>query len=200
MNVVSFVVYRKNLPWATREHSDAVSLTMALKHQSKRLSKLCLLDTKSRQEALEWFGALAGLTLAIKKLSSPIVLIPIPNSDCVQNRSTIPRTLFLAESVAAHTANAVVCDCLRWKQHQTPSHCGGTRNISRLNSDLLLTITPPLATAILVDDVVTTGAHIIASAAVLARGGVYCNEAICVASRSFSCLNDSVFCVRQAAL
>lgn len=47
---------------------------------------------------------------------------------------------------------------------------------------------PARETIVLIDDVVTTGAHLRASAFTLMEAGVRCNEAICVA-RSQRCAN-----------
>lgn len=149
---------------------------------SRRLGCCCPLGLKTRREALDWFGSLGALFLEAASFPPPLQLVPLPGSGCTVSQSRPPSTLMLAEAILRATrAVTGVSDCLRWARAQIPSHRGGTRDRVHLFRDLVLVKRPSSGRVVLIDDVVTTGAHLAAAAARLRSAGYECHEAICVA-------------------
>lgn len=203
MNIVWFASYP---PRSNRhENRDPIYLIRALKHLSNgphnaayRLNRSSTLDTKNVGQALKWFGKLGKMVLGVQKLSPPVVLVPIPDSNCTPGCS--PRTLRLCQAIAVQTSRAIlISDILRWKNPQTPSHRGGTRDKERLCRQLVVSRLPDRGTIVLVDDVLTTGAHILASAEKIKRAGFRCEHALCVA-RTEARSDEDVFGIRQVTL
>jgi hypothetical protein len=166
---------------------DAASLIRALKHLGRakfpgepRPRRGSRLDTARAHQGLEWFGTLGSLIVEINGLAAPTILVPVPSSDCTIGGVKTPSTTLLAQAVAAQTRNASVADSLRWRRERKPSHLGGTREPHTLFRELFIVSTPPQGTLILIDDVVTTGGHILAAAAKLATVQRPCSLAICV--------------------
>jgi len=185
VRIVSFVNYPTRPPWRKGD-LDAIKFVRTVKGRSlgecarpRQLGKLCGLDTKNGGQALEWFARLAALVLS--KLRRPLVLVPIPSSDCRIESHMAPHTLRLAQAVATHMKNAVVSDVLRWKQPMRPTHEGGTRDARKLYDELVPIGDLPERTVILIDDVFTTGGHILAAAAKISTAGGHCCDALCVA-------------------
>jgi hypothetical protein len=205
VNVVSFVSYRSRQLTPTGARY-AVCLIRALKlvgtaksPKAHKLSRLCRLDTGNVQQALEWFGRMGALIVEIKELSSPVVLVPIPNSDRLRGSLGVSCTFSLAEAIAKELRiTAVVSDTLRWNRPQCPAHRGGYRDPETLRRELVLMGAVPGGSVVLVDDVVTSGGHILAAAAKLAGAGVQCSEAICFARTEAS--GRHAFSVRQITL
>jgi orotate phosphoribosyltransferase len=77
-----------------------------------------------------------------------------------------------------------------------PTHQGGTRDARKLYDELVLIGDLPKGTVILVDDVFTTGGHILAAAARISTAGGHCCYAICVA-RTVSRPQESRFSITQ---
>jgi predicted amidophosphoribosyltransferase len=77
----------------------------------------------------------------------------------------------------------MVSDCLRWRRILRSSHLGGTRDPRELSRELVIVQPLPLhsGTAVLVDDLVASGAHLSAVSWVLASAGVQSDFALCVA-------------------
>jgi hypothetical protein len=120
------------------------------------------------------------LVLATKKLSGPILLVPVPDSDCPRECQKIPRTVHLARAISGHSKHAVVSDVLRWKKAGMPSHRGGTRDPQQLFDRLVVTDVLPRGKLVLVDDVFTTGNHIRAGAAKISDPVRRCSYAVCL--------------------
>src|SRR6266536_3603394 len=111
LSIISFISY-VTAPQLSPSHRRAVGLVRSLKRRTGHRSL----------QRLEWFGKLASLALEMKGIRDQIVLVPVPNSDCVLGSVNVPRTLLLARSVALNIRNALVADCLRWKRALRPSH------------------------------------------------------------------------------
>lgn len=163
-------------------------LITALKHTASNSSHLPTINHSSGlqmrnvEEALRWFGSLASWVLETENLPSPIVLIPIPDSQCTAAEPCQSKTFQLARAISSKIKQpAVVCDALRWKRGLTAAHIGGPRCYGDLHRSLLVIRDPMPGSVVLVDDVFTSGAHVFACAAVLKHVGVHCANAVCVA-------------------
>jgi hypothetical protein len=193
MNVFSFVSYCGNSTHSV-EMGDAGYFIRAMKRRGEaeprltKISRRCTLDTRTQQELLDWFGRLASWVIEAKFYSQRLVLVPIPNSDCLVENGKVPRTRRLADAVTNNLPTATVFDCLRWTHEKPPSHLGGCRDPRKLFGLLALSHVPSCTNVVLMDDVVTTGAHLQAAAAKLSSVGVKCDYAICLARTETSCL------------
>jgi hypothetical protein len=180
LEVICFVTYLSRPPWS-EDQRDANSFIRALKGEPVNLARCRTLDATRAEQAIEWFGAMAALALEMEHPHSPILLVPIPSSDCCCENGRIPRTLPLAVAIADRMKDAILFDALRWRQHYMPAHRGGLRSAQKLYRNLVLTTPLPQGTPVLVDDVLTTGAHMQAAAARLSTAANQCHRAICVA-------------------
>ena len=142
------------------------------------------ISSSNAHKARAWFGEMGSRILMEADLTSPLVLIPVPNSAC---------TLTSAQSRIAKLAHAIqtqcelvqdVADVLRWDQPMpSASQRMGPRDPSDLypHLELLGTLSQRNGTYVLIDDVLTTGGHIRACSAFLARRGVVATFAVCAA-------------------
>ncbi len=199
LEVVSFV----NYPGATavlERDRDAVTFIRAIKARTGSRSvghngSTPVHDAKT-QRALEWFGKLAALVLSTRGLRWPVVLVPVPSSDCYLGGPSAPSTLRLASAIADRMRACVVVDALRWKKRARPSHCMGIRNPSWLYNNLELTSPLPDGTLVVVDDVFTTGSHVVAAAARISTEVNQCRHAVC-AGRTVWMHHGRVFAIFQ---
>jgi predicted amidophosphoribosyltransferase len=133
------------------------------------------LTKNNADDAIKWFGELAASYLQEKKFTKDLVFIPVPNRKALRSNSVLPRTLLLAKAIAERLDDAKVFDCLRWekpmeKRIRDPRFL--YENLAFIGRRI------PEGTPILVDDVRTTGAHLLAAAAKLKDKGVRCKRAI----------------------
>jgi len=136
------------------------------------------LSESNADDSIGWFGEMAAKYLTEHPTLASL-LVPVPNSDCTTKNRKLPRTLRLAEAIASRVKRMKVWDGLRWKIEMTPSSKGGTRDPQILYDNLVVTEKLPVGRVILVDDVRTTGAHLIASAARIKTKGGTCRLALC---------------------
>ena len=191
LTVVSFATYLSapGTQWRFKDW-DAYKYVQALKGNSiKKFARIPVLGTlrhleqSNANDTLGWFAEMAYAYLAQKQTPAPLVLVPVPNSSCVLNTNSIPRTFFQAQALAMRLVQATVLDCLRWKvaKEKASGGGGGTRNPQLLYDNLALIVPVPKSNIILVDDVSTTGGHLQASRAMLTGQGAQCDLAICAA-------------------
>jgi predicted amidophosphoribosyltransferase len=160
--------------------------------------KLLRLDRTNADDAIGWFGEMAGVYLA-DKLSKGVVLVPIPNSNSTVAGDEIGRTVALAEAIASNLDGIEVLDCLRWKEEMTPSSQGGTRNPQELYDNLRVTKRVANSKIVLIDDVRTKGSHLIAAKARLRRKDARCLMAVC-AGRTVLTPEVSAFSILEEEL
>ena len=137
-------------------------------------------------QAREWFGEMGSRILHDADLADPVILVPIPNSECTMGIQH-SRTAALARAIRERSDQVPeegVADVLRWDEPM-PSASGqnGPRAPAVLYPHLRLQPTPHRrqGTHVLVDDVWTTGGHIRACAAFLSRQGIVAEFAVCAA-------------------
>ncbi len=191
MHVTWFVSYLCNRSLGNQADRDAMNFIRAIKGNDVTGSPNRL-DTKDAMGASEWFGEVGALVLARKRLPPPIVLIPVPSSGCSLTHGENPCTVQLARSIVGHLGNSVVCDGLRWRRAMKSSHTGGTRDPQDLYDNLSLVGPMPKGTYVIVDDLLTTGGHVLASAAIVSSITSQCRLALCV-GRSVSQPRDNRF-------
>jgi hypothetical protein len=191
MHVTWFVSYLCNRSLGNQTDRDAMNFIRAIKGDDVTGS-LRRLDTKDATGASEWFGEVGALVLARRRLPPPIVLIPVPSSGSTLAGGKNTCTVQLAQSIASHLGKSVVCDGLRWRRALKSSHTGGIRDPQYLYDNLSLIVPPPKGTCVVVDDLLTTGGHILASAARVSSVTNQCRMALCV-GRSVSQPRDNRF-------
>lgn len=117
----------------------------------------------NRDDAIAWFAEWAAPIVKAAGIG-PKVLVPVPNRSAVVGGHEQPRTTLLAQAItAAIGAGATTADVLRWRKSLAKSTDLASRQPQVLLPDLVLTGPCPLGRVVLVDDVFTSGGHIIAS-------------------------------------
>jgi len=113
-------------------------------------------------------------------LEQNVTLVPVPGSKCDVKFVGKPRTTVLAESIAKELTGATVRDVLRWRTAMPSANAqGGTRDATTLLKNLILKGTVNGAKVVLVDDVLASGGHLQACAALLRENGAKVRRALC---------------------
>jgi hypothetical protein len=117
----------------------------------------------NRDTALEWFAEWAA-PIVDGTANGQKVLIPIPSSKTTPSSADNFRTAEIARVVAAKCQTpAVIASVLRWtKPIPSASEEGGSRDPRILYPQLTLTAEPAPGTCVFIDDVATSGGHLIA--------------------------------------
>ncbi|MDA8011435.1 MAG: hypothetical protein MPJ83_03770 [Gammaproteobacteria bacterium] len=101
------------------------------------------------------------------------VFVPVPPSKTKSHAEYDDRMLQILRMASARgSLNADIREIVRQRKDMTPSHLGGTRNIGKLIQNYEINEScakPPPKLAIIVDDLVTTGAHFKAMQSVLIK-------------------------------
>lgn len=163
--------------WRAHDH-DAHDFVMAVKAkpingfaQIPCRGEVHRIDDSNRDVALQLFARMVADSAAGHELASRCALVPVPNSRCQLASQTPPRTLEQAHALAAELGTgAIAVDALRWSEPlASASVASGMRDPQRLFDKLRLIRTFPEGQLryILVDDVLTSGGHLQACAAML---------------------------------
>lgn len=147
------------------------------------------LASSNKTDAVTWFGWMAADYLLAQRInkSASFALVPLPSREGIigQTFTRFP-ALALANALEIElkkqgVTQIVVADLLRWRERVLSAHDeGGPREPEILYPKLQLIGTPKSGVHhILVDDVCTSGGHILAAAARLARGGAKVWRAVC---------------------
>ena len=108
-----------------------------------------------------------------KRICSDTVCIPVPSHRTKILERGIQHTSVLAESVAKHLSLRVASDVLRRPRlGKSQSDLNREDRLSNLNNAFSVSTSTPAKHAILVDDVMTTGATLDAAAATLESAGI----------------------------
>jgi hypothetical protein len=184
LRVVSCCTYLTevgSVTWRARDH-DAHDFVMAMKAkpingfaQVPCRGELHRIDDGNRDLALRLFARMVADVAAKHGLAFPCALVPVPNSRCQLESRIPPRTLEQAQALAAELGTgASVVDALRWAEPlASASVASGMRDAQRLFDKLRVIGTFPegLLRYVLVDDVLTSGGHLQACAAMLSAHG-----------------------------
>lgn len=190
VRVTHFCSYLTNVnsPWRP-EDFDAYKFVHALKgHQLRGYAKIPVRGSTKRlngtniDSAIGWFADMATDFLTGQRALKKFMLVPIPNSSSTVRGGAKPRTVKLADALAARIGErAKVLDCLRWKKNLgSASAEGGPRDAKTLYENLQVTEKFVEGTEIvLVDDVMTSGGHFQAATARLRGHGAVVRFAVC---------------------
>jgi hypothetical protein len=165
-------------------------------------SKREFLNATTASQAPDWFGRMVANGLRWSSVGA-VTLVPIPNSACDSSAAQLPKAFILATAAAAHIGDkASVADVLRWKVAKVPAHQGGTRDVEKLFQNLALARNAELPSQpiILVDDVMTSGAHLRAAAAFLRARGANVAYALCAGRADNAFLGTNAFAFRMEEL
>ena len=100
------------------------------------------LDKSTAADAPKWFADMVAARIKWQRVG-PVALVPIPNSGCVLNDGTVPRTLAMSVALADRLGGqAVVADVLRWIGCIPLLIKRAAREIQRLYTRLRLAGTP----------------------------------------------------------
>jgi predicted amidophosphoribosyltransferase len=204
LRVVTFVTYLTNvdIAWRDEDHA-ALKFVKAVKGRTfggyawePVVDKCKRLNQGNADDAIDWFAKMAAAYL--QDHTTKVVLTPIPNSHCTQANGEIPRTTGIAAAVATRLGIEVL-DCLRWKEGMLPSSHGGTRNPQELYDNLVDIQEPAKSKIILIDDVHTTGSHLVAAKAYLRAKKATCVMAVC-AGRTVWAPQENPFAILEEDL
>ena len=146
---------------------------------------------KNKDKAIEWFAEWA-VPLVDALGHQEKTLVPIPSSSTVAKAPATFRTAKLADEIAKRCSTPTQAfPFLRWKRPKPPARCGGTRDARLLYPNLSLSRELPSSDCVLVDDVYTTGGHLVASAWFLGNlAGKTVLGAVCCGRTSWQQLQD----------
>lgn len=171
--------------WTTTDY-DAMKLVKALKGTT--FKGYATLQTPTghwvtfrateRAPAFRIFGEWAAAKLTALGITDG-VLMPVPSSSCVAFDTDV-KGKELADAIAQRAAAFTVVNGFHWRQAFGKAAEGGTRDASILQENLVVK-NGPASHIVLVDDVATSGGHLLACARALRARGHTVEHALCAA-------------------
>ena len=162
------------------------------------LGRSVVLDKTTAMNAPSWFGEIVAKRIRWESVGT-VALVPIPNSACCITSELPPRTLNLAKALETRLPEqATVSDVLRWSDAYPSAHqAGGTRDPHILCTRLRLIGDAPIdRRTVLIDDVLASGGHLQAAAALLTKHGCTVAGAICAGRADNEFVGEDAFAMR----
>lgn len=137
------------------------------------------INAENPQRAFDLFGEWAELQI---RQQGPLagLIVPVPASDCLALGADA-KGRRLAEAVANRLAHFEVSEALCWAEQFPKASEGGPRDPEMLYANLLVRTGMASRHIVLVDDVTTSGGHLLACAQGLRAFGHVVDHAICAA-------------------
>lgn len=144
----------------------------------------------NKDRAIKWFADWAAEQIATQT-NQRVVLVPIPSHATLVGSNESFRTQQIAEAISENLSlESAVAPFLRFRKKATPSSAGGTRDPKIIYPNLALTQNMPAGNIILIDDVFTTGGHLIAAAWRLGDSDRSTDVAVCCGRTAHVQLDD----------
>lgn len=141
------------------------------------VNKYSRINSEDASAAFDIFGEWAGAKIAEIGIAAPHI-VPVPSSGCIALGDD-PKGMALAQAVVKFTPGAVATGALCWSEVLRKAHEGGTRDPDLLLEKARVATELEPRPIVLVDDVGTTGGHILACARALRWFGYQVEHALC---------------------
>jgi hypothetical protein len=126
-------------------------------------------------------------------------LIPTPSSDCL-HLDHDPKGRRIAQAIAKRLRGFEVAEALHWDVQLPKASEGGPRDVGTLLDNLRVGNVTPRRPIVLVDDVITSGGHLLACARALRGFGHQVGHAICAAQTVHTHPQNGMFAIADRDL
>lgn len=151
------------------------------------------ITAEAPQPAFDLFGEWGSSQLVGMGLTAGI-LMPIPSSDCLALGQD-EKGRRLAQAIATRSPGFSVVEGLHWNVQLPKSSEGGPRDVGTLIKNLRIAQNIPKVPIVLVDDVTTSGGHLLACARGLRSFGHTVENAICAAQTVWGHSDVAMFAI-----